>query len=937
MSTSKVIGESGLVGRDAECGVLARVVEGARGGAGSATLLRGEPGSGKTALLRWVRYQADGMGVAWGGGAESETSLAFAAVAQITRPFLRLIDRLPTHQAHALAGALALAPAQAGDPFAVYASVLGLLTEAATEAPLLVLVDDCGWLDQASMGALMFVARRIDRDEIAVVFAERSDDRTPLSGAITEVLDLNPLAEEHARSILAQRGLPLAPAVERQLLDAAAGNPLALHEFPRSLTSEQCAGRAPLPDPLPAGERLDQSFGRRIAGLSPTGRSALTVAAVADVEQAVAVEAALADLGIDSGALAELERAGLIDRSSEIRFTHPIIRSVALDQADPSQRRAAHRALARALAGEAADRRVWHAARGAEAADEQIAGELQAVAESARARTGHAAAAAAFEEAARLSTTDRSRAGRLLAAASSWVMAGQADRASATLAVLAPASLDPVSELAVRQLEGRLLLYSGDVLGANARLVQAAREVEPVDGELASLTYAEAALTSLAAGLIKLAAESAEEARRLAGTSDRAMLVATIAMAGTRYIAGEQPAALRDLEGIWPVLEQADPLGAHHLVMSPILTMVYAERFASAGKLLAMVIDAARSQSAVQPLCLAMVAASQLELRTGNWARARAAASEAVRLSEETGQYTVLFYALCAAAQLDALLGLEAGCREGAERAYAMARAFMGDGAHAIRGLPLAMLLLPQGHHEAVIEVLEPAERDADERGVKDTTIWPWHGDLFEAYVRSGRRGDAERFLANYEVQARGSEVPTQIAIVERCHLLLCADADIDEGFSAASDNHRQGAWILQEARTQLCYGERLNRCGRRVDARAPLRASLATFDQLGAVAWSQRASNELRASGETHYNRSTRGQQERLTARELEVALAVADGRTNREVATGLFLSLKTVEFHLRSIYRKLGIRSRTELVRALERATLGQSAEPAETRAVE
>jgi DNA-binding CsgD family transcriptional regulator len=920
MSTREATAELGLVGRDVECSVLARAVEAARAGAGNSTLVRGEPGSGKTSLLRWTRQQAGGDNVVSGGGAESETSLAFAAVAQVTRPLLPLSDRLPAHQRRALAGALALGPADVLDPFAVYAAVLGVLTEAAADEPLVVLVDDCGWLDQASLAAFMFVSRRIERDPIVIVFAERSDDRTPLAGVVANVLDLEPLVPEDARALLRRTDDALAAHVERTLLDAAAGNPLALVEFPSGLSSDQRAGRASLPDPLQPGERLRQSFGRRIADISPHGQAALTVAAAADVEQAAVVESALGDLGIDACGLAELERVGLVQRSTELRFAHPIIRSVALDQAVPSQRRVAHRALARALGGGAADRRVWHAARGAEGADEQLATELQTVAEAARARTGHAAAAATFEEAARLSEADHARSGRLLAAATSWVMAGQGARAAVALAELAELPLDPRSALLAGQLEGRIMLYSGDVLSAHARLVEAAREAEPFDRELASLTYSEAALSCHAAGLVRIAADAADAAYRLAGGSGQAMLVATIAVAGTSYIAGDHTTSLRLLEAVWPALEQADPLGAHHLVQTPILNMVFAERLEPAGRLLARVVDAARAQSAAQPLCVALLAVNQLELRTGNWPRGAAAASEAIRLGEETGQHPALFYALCGGAQIDALVGDEAACRERAERAYALARGFMGEGAHVVRATPLAWLLLPQGRHEEVIDMLEPVWRDARERGVGDTTIWPWHADLFEAYLRSDRRGEAERFLADYEADVRRGCSATQHAIVERCHLLLGVDHQLDERFTAAMELHRNGAWRLQEARTQLCYGERLNRAGRRVDARGPLRSAITTFDRLGAVTWLQRASNELRASGEIHHNRRSAGGPERLTARELEVALAVADSRTNREVATALFLSLKTVEFHLRSVYRKLGIRSRTELVRALE-----------------
>lgn len=492
-----------------------------------------------------------------------------------------------------------------------------------------------------------------------------------------------------------------------------------------------------------------------------------------------------------------------------------------------------------------------------------------------------------------------------------------AERALAVLARLSQLPLDPVSALRARQLEGRALLYSGDLLGAYAKLTDAARIIEPINRELASVTLAEATFTCHAGGLVKLATETADAAYQLAHGSEAAMLVATVALAGTSYIAGEQSSALRLLDTVWPVLERSDPLGGAHLVQTPVLMMAYAERYGESRRLLAKVLDAARSQGAAQSLCLALVASAQLEFRAGNWPRAVAAASEAIRLSDETGQHPVLFYALCAAAQLDAVHGREHECHANVGRAFGMAQTFMGDGAYVVRGLPLALLLVPQGKHHAVIDALEPVHRDAEERGVKDTSIWPWHCDLFEAYLRTSRRDEAERLLAAYESYMRGSGIATQCALVERCHAMVCETARIDEAFNSALEWHRRGFSQFQEARTNLCYGERLSRAGRRVDARAPLRSALTVFERLGAPLWATRARNELHATGERHHRVRTLDTHERLSPRELEVALAVADGQTNRQVAVSLFLSLKTVEFHLRSIYRKLEIGSRTELAR--------------------
>jgi len=909
--------DEGLVGREAERTTVTGLLETARAGHGGAVLVRGEPGSGKTALLRWALECAEAMDAVWAGGVETEVALVFAGLAQALAPFTALMGEIPPQQAMALKGALALGPPVAVDPFAVHAATLSLFTRAASTRPVLVLVDDCAWLDPASLAALTFVARRVDRDAVAMLFAERSDDRTLVGDAVTETIDLKPLEAAAARVLLRRGATDLAPAVEARLLSVAEGNALALRELPGMLTPGERTGRASLPDPLPASGRLERAFGRRLDRLSTSGLAVLPIVAAADVEQAAVVESALADLRVDPAGLAELERCGLVDRTTEVRFVHPIARSVAYERVDPDARRAAHRALEHALKNGDAGRRAWHAARGAEAADEAIAAQLYAVGENARARTGHAEAAAAFEEAALLSPADDLKAARLLASAGSWLISGRRERAEAVLERVSQLSLDPVSALGARQLEARALLYSGDLLGAHAKLTEAARDIEPVSSELASLTLSEATFAAHSGGLVRLATATAEAAYRLAPPSEAAMLGATVALAGTRYMAGEQRRALELLDTVWPALDRGDPLGSVHLVQAPVLILAYAERYEHARRLLARMLDAARSHGAAQPLCLALVASAQLEFRAGNWPRGSAAASEAVRLSEETGQHPVLFYALSAMAQFDAVHGRERECNANADRAFTMARAFMGDGAYVVKGCPLAMLLLPQAEHQAVIHLLEPAHRDAIDRGVRDTTIWPWHGDLFEAYVRTGRREDARQFLSAYEDHARRSGIATQCGVMDRCHALLCQNADLDDAFAHALAWHHRGFSRFQEARTNLCYGERLSRAGRRIDARAPLRSALAAFQQLGAPAWAAVATKELHATGERHHRTRMLESEGRLTPRELEVALAVADGQTNREVAASLFLSLKTVEFHLRSVYRKLDIRSRSELAR--------------------
>lgn len=916
-----------LVGRAGECARVDVLLEAARQGRSGALVLRGEPGVGKTALLRYAAEQARGMRILETSGIESESHLPFAGLSDLFRPVLDRIDALPSTQAAALRAALALGPPATSERFAVYAATLSLLAEAADEEPLLALVDDAHSLDRESAEALLFATRRLDAEGVALVFAARESFAARRGSEVSfeapdlEEVPLTGLDHDSAAALLAAHASrPPALHVAARLADETAGNPLALVELATLLTEDQLSGRAAFVEPAPVGASIERAVFRQTGSLGEQARRALVVAAAgALAEQGPILEAA-AKLDVAASAFEEAEAAGLITfEGSSLAFRHPLVRSVVYSAASPSERRAVHRALAEALAEERnADLRAWHLASAALGTDDEAADALEQAAESARARSGYAAAAAALQQAARLSPDRQTGARRLLAAADAALRAGRGDQAIGLLDAARGRSPAAPLSAEIEHARGQVELFRGRAAAAHELFETAAARIEAIDPDRAATMLAESSLGAYLAGRVGSSVEAAGRARELTHTQGgNAELVSELVLGTVSYVGGEVQEGFRGLARAADIAEgrRGSRPDAEYVVFAAV-ALVLASEYGRARSLIAHAVDEARVEGALGVLPFALYASSLLDVRTGRFTTAFASASEAVRLAADTDAPLWRYFALGCLALVEAVRGDEEECRRHAGEALELGAALDLEyprDAHDALGL----LELGLAHPDAAITHLERANRLPGDVGGPPVLARFSAPDLVEAYVRAGQPLP-EHMFAQLVTQSGQAEFPAIAALAWRCRGLLADEGALDASFGEAIRLHREVDMPFSLARTRLCYGERLRRLGRRIEAREQLRAALATFERLGAVPWVRRVESELRASGESLRRRDPTAA-ERLTPQELQIALVVAEGVTNREAGAALFLSPKTIEVHLGRVYRKLGIRSRTELARML------------------
>jgi DNA-binding CsgD family transcriptional regulator len=903
-----------LIGRDAERTRLRSLLDDARRGRGGAVVIHGEPGIGKTALLEDLRAASAGFRVLSARGVESESLLAFAGLADVLRPVLDRRHALPPAQRAALEAAMALGPPAVPDRFAAYAATLGLLTAAASEGPVAVLVDDVHWLDAPSQEALFFCARRLTDDPVAVVATSRD---TALEASVptgVPELRLEPLDEASARRLLETAEAPVVEPVARILLREAGGNPLALVELPRALSVEERAGRTALPRLLRPGEALVRSYRSRLSQLpGATRRAALLVAMSEDGAPDVLV-AALAAVGLARDDLAAAEAAGLVRiAEGSARMRHPVLRSVVREVAAPAERREAHRAIAGALDPETdAEVRAWHLAEAALGPDEDVAGALERAAVAAAGRTAYAAAAAGMERAAGLSPDSRAATARRLKATELAMAAG---RPAWSLALL-----DGIREggPAAAHLRGLVTLLTGDLDAAFEILVREGERAAEQHPLAAAAMLADAVLTRTIAGDCYTALSIARRAFAVdpAGPARLPTLVGYLA--GALVLRGQARAAR-------PLLERFDLLTSDVDMTSPAGQMVVLSAswrgwlgdYEATDARLEQWIASGHASGAAGFLGFVLAFGCEMDLRLGRWARARSRGEESLALLAETGQLGPSGYAASCLASLEALLGLSEAARRRAGAVLEQAARLRIGSAETYARWALGLDALARGDPEVAASDLAPLEEHVARHGLAEPAAVPWQPDLVEAYVRVGRVGDARRVLATLSEQAHRTGGAWALAVTARCRGLI--DDDIDRHFGEALVRHEDVPMPFERARTALTYGSRLRRAGRRTEARTQLEGALATFDALGARPWSRQAREEIAASGARLRPRSGGRPGDELTARELQVALAVAEGATNREAAARLFLSEKTIERHLGSVYRKLGLRSRTELARRM------------------
>ncbi|MGY1604452.1 ATP-binding protein [Geodermatophilus sp. SYSU D00815] len=898
-----------LQGRETERAAVAGLVERIRGGHGGALVLRGSPGAGKSALLAEAVTATEGMTLLRTQGIESEFPLPFAALQRLLRPLMGAADRLPAPQTRALRAVFGEVEGGAEDRFLVYLAVLSLLAEAGERQPVLAVVDDAHWLDEASASALLFAARRLELEHVGLLFAARTGDVRTFDAGDLPAVELGGLDREAAAALLgALAGVAVPPAVGDALVAGTGGNPLALVELARTLGREQLSGAEALPERLPLTEGVERAFLERSRRLPDGAQTLLLVAAADDSGRVATVRAAAAELGVGEEGLEAAERSGLVRfRDGVLELWHPLVRSAVYGAATSTQRRRVHRALAAAMtAADDVDRRAWHLAASAEQPDESVVAELDRAAERAHHRGGHESAAAAAERAAELSPSREGRALRLYTAARCAWLAAQPARARG-LADAAAAQADEPGLLAdVRRLRARIEWNTGSLDLGHRLVLEAAAEVAPHDEQRArEMAMFAAALAAFGArsgtgieptSLVPVPPPDAPV--RVRCFDDLLRGLAAVPAGDWRTAATHLRRAMALAEDLAD--DDQDLLPNLGIAAMHIGDDAAAFRFDD--RLLAR----ARSTGALVMVLYALTRKAFPQLATGRWSAAVAGAAEALPLAENTGQRGLTALPLAVLAVVAAWRGEDAD-EHLAALDEIVATEPLGILAGTVTDLARWARAVRAGAGSAAsLRYLAQIEHPLARR---------WAGlDRVEAAVHAGREDLARDWLADLEEFAAATGSDWATALVEHGRAVLADGPAAEEHFRRALAAHGRSARVPARARTQLAYGEFLRRSRRRVDARAQLRAALETFEDLGAEPWAERARQELRASGETARRRD-QGEVPALTPQEQQVATLVRQGLTNRDIAARLFLSPRTVDFHLRNVFAKLGVSSRTEL----------------------
>ena len=904
-----------LVGRDTELAALREALAAARLGKTARLLIRGEAGIGKSAILEQALADAQSMRVLSARGVEFEADVPFAGLHELLAPALGLLDRLPPVHAGALRSSLGLGERNESDRLIIGAATLGLISAYAEEAPLLITVDDAQWIDRASAEAIGFALRRLVADPIAVLIAIREGEDSPLVAAALQALDLGGLDEASARKLLRMDS----DEQVHHLVAATGGNPLALLELSR----ETARLSWPSHDSMPVATSVERSFLRRAENLSGDARRVLLLMAAAGGVQLGLVHRAAAELGLQPAAVDEAEATqGLVKlRADTFEFVHPLARAATYHAASAADRRAAHRALAVVMAEPGqADRRAWHLAAAASGWDPGAASALEEAAQRARESSGYAAAASAWSESARLTEQTDLRAARLFSAAENAWLGGLAQLAAELLESARPLAETVELRAEIENLRGHMALRRGSVVEGCRMMVEAAEAIQPIDRLKAIRILADAAIATFGAGI---AVEMLVVARMgldllRSGDPPETAVFAKVAYGAIAIVAGQGSDGPRHLHECVPLFDAIPRESADPLVASCAGIVGLFLREAGAGRdLFARALEQARTHAPTAALPTVLFMLGRDAAATDQWQVARAHYEESARVARETTQLVMVPGPLAGLAWLDALEGREQECQARAAEALALSEQYQMGLFKAWSIIALGQLELGLGRPGTALKHLEECQEFLASISFMDPDISP-APDIVDSLVRLGRHEDARRIAVHYEAAAHAKQQPFAMARAARARALLADDATFGAEYESALRHHQDTPDLFERARTHLYYGERLRRTRKRVEARRHLREALKAFDRLGAVPWSERALSELQASGETARVRDDRYRQQ-LTPQELQVGLLLAEGQTTREVAARLFLSPKTVEYHLRHVYDKLEIRSRDELRKKL------------------
>jgi DNA-binding CsgD family transcriptional regulator len=913
----------GLRGRRHECEMLDRLMAGAQAGRSGVLVMRGEAGIGKSALLEFLAERATDARIARATGVESEMELAFAGLHQLCAPMLDHLDHLPGPQRDALSTAFGLSDGDAPDRFLVGLAVLSLLADVAEERPLVCLVDDAQWLDQASAQTLTFVARRLLAEPIALVFAARTGGQEQRFGGLPELL-VRGLADTDARALLegALRG-PVDEAVRDRIVAESRGNPLALLELPGSLTPAELAGGFGLPGTNSLASLIEQGFVRRLEPLPVQARQLLIMAAAEPAGDVTLLLRAAERLGIGPDAAAAVETAGLIDIGMRVRFRHPLVRSAAYRLASVQDRRDAHRALAEVTDPEIdPDRRAWHRAHAAAGPDEATAAELEQSAGRAQARGGLAAAAAFLERAAALTPEPPCRAARALAAAQAAHQAGAPDMTLRLLALATAGPLDDLQSASADRLRAQVTFTSGQCSDAVPLMLAAARKLEPLDAVLARDTYLEAFSAAMFLGRLSGDVGVREVARGVRGIppSPQPSRIDTLLYGRAVLFTDGYQAAMPISRRALQAFSREDTSAGDGLRCLWLASITAADLWddESWRILSTRHVKIARQVGALSELTLALNSRVFVHLFAGELTTAASLVEELRAVREVTGSDFAPYGALT----LAALSGREGEVGELIE-AHTSEVVRRGDGIWVnVSHWATAVLCNGLGRYEQALA----AARQGCEDPPQEFGFFTWSlVELVEAAVRSGQPDLASDALDRLADMTRASGTDWALAMEARSRALLSTGDAAERLYREAIDRISRTTVRVELARTHLLYGEWLRREGRRVDARHQLRAAYQMLTAMGVDGFGERARRELLATGEKLRTQST-GADAELTVQERQIARLAADGRTNPEIGAELFISGRTVEWHLRKVYPKLGVGSRRDLRRALDRPQVNQ-----------
>jgi DNA-binding CsgD family transcriptional regulator len=900
-----------FVGRDDEVQLLASVVASVEV-SGSAGVVTGEVGIGKTALLRRAARTA-GADVVWVRGREAESVLPFASAADLLTPMHRHFAELPPSQRRALEVALAMADGPSPGDLAVCAGAFGVLSGAAAVRPLVILVDNLQWIDAESRQLLLFVARRITTQRVVMLFSTRSETGVEAMTQGLPVVRLEGLTYSECGPLARASCPDISDEELAELVLATGGNPQALLD---SLAHRDLAARHP--DGISVGSDVRRAWGQILAPLPRRTRDSLFAVAAAETP-CLPVPAVLDALGLSLLDLEPAEHLGVVTvEGDRLMLASPILGHVLADTTPVGVRLSTYRALAELAEPE---QRGWLLAKAAIGPDDAIAQELVDAADEARMRGGHASAAQLVKRAAELTSEPHERAGRLLKAATDSLLAGRAAQADRWLLDAMSLQSAPAFVAAATTMRGRALMWMGQAREAVDQLLDCADAMESVQPEATPRLLREALMPMAMTGDVRECLALARHSDRLARVED-ASFHEQVMVAAAYLIAGDVATGRDRRELAERSLVDADTLVDQQAMVILAQVRWWAGDFDGALGLVSATIESVRRQGSSAVLPMAFAVRSEVSMRTGRWESAYADAQESVRWATDLHQPGILGYGLSVAARIEAARGQQDLCEERVESSRRDAGTSVAGSLVVYESAVLGLAALAAGEPVHAVEHLSIAWQHARAQGLGHPDIVPFAGDLIEALVRCARLEEATEVLAWLETAARTTGLPQVEALAHRGRGLLAEDpAAAAAAFEDALSGHDRCPMPFERARTLLCAGERLRRARQGVEARRPLREAQRIFEGLGARPWADRAAVEIAASGARAHGStaSTRSGVDQLTAQELQISRAVACGKNNVEVAAALFLSRKTVEAHLTRIYRRLGIGSRTELTRAI------------------